>query len=383
MLHQHPEQFVRKAEEESPDDVVTKALADFTGKVEERLAKVEKAADMSELTARLDTLEARGARGKGTGDDKSGEPSEIRKAFSVYLAKGNDAGPDVLKALSTLQDPKAGYLAPPEMASEIIKDLVEVSPIRQFASVRSTSAPSVIYPRRTGITNAKWRGELMPQQESDLTFGQAEVDIKSLDTYVDLSNELLADSGGQAEAEVRAALAEDFGQKEGIAFAVGDGVLMPSGVLTDPAVPTVNVGNAATIGDSDAGALIALMYDLPAMYRNRGAWAMNGTTLAAMRLLKDADGRFLWQPSFQAGQPETLLGRPVVEMVDLPDVAADATPIVFGDWSGYRIVDHTSLSILVNPYLLATNGMTRIHATRRVGGRVIQPAKFRKLKIAA
>jgi HK97 family phage major capsid protein len=58
-------------------------------------------------------------------------------------------------------------------------------------------------------------------------------------------------------------------------------------------------------------------------------------------------------------------------------------PIVFGDFSGYRIVDRVGLSILVNPYLLATNGITRIHATRRVGGGVIQPAKFKKLKMSA
>lgn len=370
----------RKGEEGDPDDVVQKALDAFTGKVEDRLKAVEKRTNETKALAdRLDKIEAKGNRGKGGTDDK-GEPSEIRKAFSVYLAKGNDAGPDTLKALTTLQDPKAGYLAPPEMVSEMIRDLVEVSPIRQFASVRQTSAPSVIYPRRTGITNARWRGETEPQQESEPTFGQAEVDVKSLDTYVDLSNELLADSAGQAEAEVRLALAEDFGRKEGIAFVSGNGILEPSGVLNEPLIPSVNSGDAAKITPD---ALIALMYSLPAMYRNRGAWAMNGTTLAALRLLKDGDGRFLWQPSFQAGQPETILGRPVVEMVDLPDIAAQGAPIVYGDWSGYRIVDHTALSILVNPYLLATNGMTRIHATRRVGGRVIQPTKFRKLKIAA
>ena len=124
------------------------------------------------------------------------------------------------------------------------------------------------------------------------------------------------------------------------------------------------------------------MYALPATYRNRGAWAMNGTALAAIRKLKDTAGQYLWQPSLQAGQPETILGRPVVEMVDMPDVEADAFPIIYGDFSAYRIVDRLAMSVLVNPYLLATKGVTRIHATRRVGGRVIQAARFRKLKMA-
>ena len=109
---------------------------------------------------------------------------------------------------------------------------------------------------------------------------------------------------------------------------------------------------------------------------------MNGTTLATVRKLKDGQGNYLWQPSYQAGQPETLLGRPVVEMLDMADVASGAFPIIYGDFSGYRIVDRLALSILVNPYLLATNGTTRIHATRRVGGGVLQPAKFKKLKMA-
>lgn len=277
-------------------------------------------------------------------------------------------------------DPQGGFLAPPEMSTEFIRDLVEYSPIRSVASVRSTSRGAVIYPRRTGVTNAKWKGEIQPQEPSEPTFGQAQIDLKELNTYVDLSNWLLADSAGQAEAEVRLALAEDFGRKEGIAFLFGDGVLEPRGVLSDPTVPTVNNGDPA---DLKTDALIAMMYGLPAMYRNAGAWAMNGTTLAAIRLLKGGDGNYLWQPSFTAGQPETILGRPVVEMVDMPDFAGGATPIVFGDWSGYRIVDRQGLDILVNPYIRATEGITRIHATRRVGGAVLQPAKFRKFKIAA
>ena len=107
---------------------------------------------------------------------------------------------------------------------------------------------------------------------------------------------------------------------------------------------------------------------------------MNGTTLGVLRTLKDGDGRFLWQPSYQAGQPETLLGRPVIEMLDMEDIGANKFPIIYGDWSGYRILDRVGLDILVNPYSRATERITRIHAARRVGGRVLEAAKFRKLK---
>jgi HK97 family phage major capsid protein len=125
------------------------------------------------------------------------------------------------------------------------------------------------------------------------------------------------------------------------------------------------------------------MYAIPALYRNRGTWVMNGSTLATIRKLKDGQNNYLWQPSYQAGQPETILGRPVVEAVDMPDVGSGTYPIIFGDFAtGYRVVDRIGLSVLVNPYLLATTGITRFHATRRVGGGVIQAAALRKLKMA-
>jgi HK97 family phage major capsid protein len=110
---------------------------------------------------------------------------------------------------------------------------------------------------------------------------------------------------------------------------------------------------------------------------------MNGATLAAIRKLKDSTGQFLWQPSLIVGQPETILGRPVIEVPDMADVGSAAEPILFGDIAtAYRIVDRVGLSILVNPYLLATNGITRIHATRRVGAAVVQPAAVKKIKCA-
>ncbi|MFD1341461.1 phage major capsid protein [Litorisediminicola beolgyonensis] len=363
---------------DEPDDIVTKAIGDLTETVEKRLGEIEAKSDTSKIVERLDKLEAKSNRAKG-GDDPDETAVAERKAFGTYLRKGNGATDEEVKALTVSNDEQGGYLAPAEMSSEFIRDLVEYSPIRSVASVRGITAPSVKYPKRTGITNAQWEGEAEDSEESTVTFGQVEVTARKLMTYVDISNELLADSGGTSEAEVRLALAEDFGQKEGLAFVSGSGVGQPEGLMTHPDIAETLNGSTTAISPDQ---LIALMYALPAMYRNAGTWAMNGTTLGVLRTLKDGDGRFLWQPSFQAGQPETILGRPVIEVVDMPDIASGAFPILYGDFSAYRIVDRLSMSILVNPYLLATKGLTRIHATRRVGGRVVQAARFRKLKMS-
>lgn len=345
--------------------------------LEAKMTEIEKKADPAPLLARLDKLEAKMNRPQGDGAAED-EPSAERKAFGQYLVHGDRIADQDRKALNVSSDTQGGFLAPPEMSSEIVRDLIEFSPIRQYASVRSTTADSVIYPTRGDITNAQWVGEMEPHEESTITFGQREIEVHELATYVDISNRLLQDAP-QAETEVRMALAEDFGQKEAEAFLWGTGAKQPEGLMVNPAVAEVANGHAANLSPD---ALIKLLYSLPAPYRNRGAWAMNGTTLGVLRTLKDTQGQYIWQPSLQVGQPETILGRPVVEMVDLEDIAANAHPIIYGDFQAYRIVDRLSMSVLVDPYSRARERITRIHATRRVGGAVLQPARFRKLKMA-
>ncbi|WP_370178184.1 MULTISPECIES: phage major capsid protein [Alphaproteobacteria] len=360
--------------------MVTKAIKDLTDAVDTRIGEIEKKTDLAPLVDRLDKLETKMNRAN-PGDDeaeKKAEATAERKAFAAYLRLGDAIQESDKKALNESSDPKGGYLAPAELSSEVIRDLVEFSPIRSVASVRGTTAASTIYPTRGDLTNAQWVGETQARASSTITFGQKEVVLREMATFVDISNRLLADAP-QAETEVRSALAEDFGKKEATAFVWGEGALEPEGFMVNSEIQHTLNGHATNLS---ADQLITLLYALPATYRNRGAWAMNGTTLGVIRKLKDGQGNFLWQPSYQAGQPETILGRPVVEMVDMPDVEAGAFPIIYGDWQAYRILDRTGLDVLVDPYTQRTNGLTRIHANRRVGGGVLQAARFRKLKMA-
>lgn len=351
------------------DGVETKAVGAVAAAVTAAIAP---------LAERLDGIEAKANR---PGNDAKGEaePTPERKSFAAYLRLGDRAPELDLKALLPNSDPQGGYLAPPELSSEILRDLVEFSPIRALASVRGTSAPSVIYPTRAPMGNAVWDDALDDETEtSGNPFGSLEVVVKGMSTYVDLHNQLLQDAP-QVEAEVRAAVAEDFGKKESVAFVKGDGITQPEGVMTHAGIAGTNNGHATVLA---ADALINLIYAVPATYRNAGTWAMNGSTLAAVRKLKDGQGNYLWQPSYQAGQPEMILGRPVVEVLDMDSIAAGTAPILYGDFSAYRILDRMALSILVDPYTRATQKQTRYHAGRRVGGRVIMPAKFRKLIMA-
>lgn len=366
-----------KSEGDADPAVEVKAAVDaLTAEVK---AKAE--AD-KKLGERIDQIEQKLNRPNINKNAKADdEPSAETKAFAAYLRGGNAAPAEELKTLTVSSDPQGGYLAPPEMSSEFIRNLVELSPIRSIASVRTTGNSSVIYPKRNAVTNAAWRGEAQAATASEPTFGQNEIVVREVNTFVDVSNQLLADSAGQAEAEVRLALAEDFAAKEGTAFVNGAGTLDPEGLMTNADIDFTVSGAAAAL---TADGLISTYYSLPAAFRNAATWVLNGSSLAAIRKMKDSvTGSYIWQPALSLGQPESILGRPIVEAVDMPDAAAGTFPVLFGDFSGYRIVDRLALSILVNPFLLATNGITRIHATRRLGAGVIQPAKFRKVKIAA
>lgn len=335
-------------------------------------------AALAPVLERLDAMEAKANRPGGE-PKANGELSTERKAFQAYLRFGDRAPEPELKALSMVSDGQGGYLAPPEFSAEIIRDLVEFSPIRSVASVRGTTASSVIYPTRKPFGNATWDDDLddvTATPDADI-FGSTELIPRGMSTYVDIHNVLLQDAP-QVETEVRAALTEDYAKKESVAFVNGNGVTQPEGVMTNAAILSTKNGHAT---DLKADALITLLYAQPATYRNQGVWAMNGTTLAAVMKLKDGQGNYLWQPSYQTGQPVTILGRPVLEVLDMPDIAANAFPILYGDFSGYRIVDRLSLTMLVDPYTRAVNKQTRYHSTRRLGARVLMPAKFRKLKM--
>ncbi|TGP88926.1 MULTISPECIES: phage major capsid protein [unclassified Mesorhizobium] len=376
--------------EDDTDSVVTKALADLQKTVDDRLKAVEtKAAanDNVKLVERLDAIETklnRPAILKGDNDNK--ELSPERKAFKSFLKYGVERMPgEETKSLVVSDDTRGGYLAPAEFQTEIIKNIVQLSPVRQAARVGSTASASVILPKRTGTPTASWVGETEARNETGSTYGQVEIPVNESACYVDVSLQLLEDAAVNVESEVAFDLAEEFARLEAVAFVNGDGFKKPTGIMTDAGIPFTVSGSAATIADADgtADGLINLMYALKPQYRANGVWMANGTTIAQVRRLKDSTKQYIWQPGLQAGEPATLLGRPIIEAPDMPDTAAGTFPIIFGDFSRYRIFDRVGMSILRDPYSQATSGKVRFHARRRVGGANTQAEAFRKLKVSA
>jgi HK97 family phage major capsid protein len=388
--HYAPQIITKSAGSDDDADAaeVIKAIETFQDTVSKRVDGVStevKAATtaVKTITDRVDELETklnRPGRG-GTG----AESTEEAKAFGTYLRMGREGmQPEEVRSLRVGDDTKGGYLAPAEFVAEVVKGIVERSPIRQAARVGTTSSGEVLLPKRTGTPTGSWVGETETRTETGSNYGQVEIPIHEMACYVDVSQRLLEDAAVNVESEVAFDLADEFGRLEALAFMQGDGVKKPLGVMGSSGVAYTATGNASTLGTAPADTLIDAFYALPAYYRSRAVWMMNGKTLAAVRKLKDGStGAYLWQPGLAASEPATILGRAVVEDPTMPDVGSAAEPIVFGDFtSAYRIYDRVALSVMRDPYSVATSGLVRFHARRRVGGGMVLAEALRKIRCA-
>ncbi|MHB2165735.1 phage major capsid protein [Alsobacter sp. R-9] len=364
-------------------DIENKGAAPELAAIETKLADL--AGEVKSVAAigdRLDKIEARLNRPAASSEKPEGAE---KKAFNIYVRRGVErASPDEVKALRVASDTAGGYLAPEEFGNEILKALVQYSPIRSYARVVATGASEIKYPKRTASTAATWVAETAARTSSEPAYDQMTITPFELATYVDVSTQLLEDNTYNLEGELAADLAEQFGKTEGAAFVNGTGTGQPVGLLTAAGITEVKTGNASSFAASNpADVLIKTFHALPQAFAQNGAWLMNRNTLSTVRQFKDGQGRYLLVDPLADGMPITLLGRPVVEAIDMPDVAANATPILFGDMSGYRIIDRVGLSVLRDPYSLATTGQVRFHARRRVGAAVTHPDRFVKIKVAA
>ncbi|MBB5723209.1 HK97 family phage major capsid protein/HK97 family phage prohead protease [Loktanella ponticola] len=336
-----------------------------------------------EIKARLDKMEAKANRPQGV-HIAGPVASDETKAFGNFLRRGVERiSPDEAKALTVGTDANGGFLAPQEFGGELIKLLNEFSPLRQYAKVIQISAASIIYPRRLTGTSASWTAETANRVASGMTFEQVTMTPYELATFTDASNALLEDNAYNLEGELLSDFAESFAKTEGLAFVKGTGTGQPVGIMTSTDIAEIKTGVAANFPAANpADVLIAMYHKIASVFAQTGVWMMNRNTLAVVRTWKDGNGRYLVLDPITAGAPSTLLGRPVVEMTDMDDIGAGKCPILFGDMSGYRIIDRVGLTTLRDPYSLAANGQVRFHARKRVGADVTHPDRFIKLKCA-
>jgi HK97 family phage major capsid protein len=357
-----------------------------------KLDGAAKADMLKKIGDRLDELESKINR-KGTfsgqEEEQKAEQKFARTAFFKALRTGPkqearaELTPEEFKALTFSNDPTGGYLAPPEYVMEIITDIVEWSNIRSLARIRTTSRPSIQFPKKTSHASASWVKETGSRDETtNPKWGMEEIATHEMYAMAQVSKQDLEDSLFDLEAFLREEFAEQFGVTEGVAFISGNNVGKPEGLLTNGDIGNVNSGAAASL---TADGLINLYYELKEAYLANATWLMSRATLKEIRKMKDGIGNYLWAPGIKSdASPATILDRPYTTAPDMPAATAGLVPILFGDFRrGYLIVDRVVIEMMTDPYAAKKTGMVEFSARKRVGAAVILAEALKKQTVAA
>lgn len=398
-----------------------KSTSDFDAK----LAKMdEHIASLEEAKSRLEKVELKlarpGALGGG-GEQTTREAEAYKQAFLSWVrnpndperrtalqqrgkelrrveakAFGDDDGFETRAAQTVTSTGSAGGFAMPEIIERQIARLsVDISPIRQIATVRTVGSPDYKELVDVGGGAFEWVGEAATRNQTNTpdlaevapTFGMASAKPQA-------SEESLDDLFFDVENWLVSSAAEAIAAGEGAAYVSGNGTNKPTGFLSGPTPVTTTdasraFGTLQYIASGQAAALPTsadvfydLVYALRARYRNNARWVTSKLVLAALRKYKDTTNQYLWQPSVAAGEPSLFMGYPVTEAEDMPAVGAGAFSLAFGDFKeGYLIADRVGMRMTRDE--ITAPGFVKFYIRKRTGGKLRNTQAIKLLKIAA
>lgn len=347
--------------------------------------------DVDDVKARLDRVSRAAARPIIEGGP-DGSSLEVKSFVQGYLRAGRETE---LKSFSGAVAADGGFAVPREIDALISARLRAISPIRAIAQVVQTGSAGYRKLITTSGTASGWVSESATRPETS-TPAFAEIAPPTGELYANpaASQAMLDDAAFDVQSWLANEIATEFARAEGAAFITGTGTNQPRGFLNvtsttaaDAARPFGTLqhivsGNASGFDAAPELKLIDLVHALKAGHRQGATWVMNSKTLAVVRKMKAADGSFLWQPGIMEGQPNRLLGYPVIEAEDMPDIAASASPIAFGNFrAGYLIAERSATSILRDPF--TNKPFVHFYATKRIGGQVLDSDAIKLLRISA
>ncbi len=307
-----------------------------------------------------------------------GEEPKTGRASDEYRKGMLDAFRSNFKRVSNILqegvDADGGYLVPEEYDRRLIDTLSEENIMRRLATIITTSGEHKINIAATKPA-ASWIEEGGALTFGDATFSQILLDAHKLHVAIKVTEELLYDNAFNLEGYILDQFGKALGNAEEDAFLNGDGTGKPLGLFAATGGGTVAGTLTAAIKSDD---MLDLVYALKRPYRKKASFIMNDKTLSSLRKLKDNNGAYIWQPSYQAGEPDRVLGYAVHTSAYAPEDA-----IAFGDYKYYNIGDRGTRSFSELRELFAGNGMIGYVAKERVDGKLILPEAVQILKLKA
>lgn len=235
-----------------------------------------------------------------------------------------------------------GYTVPTSFYAQLQEHMLYNSAMRQTNAqiLRTASGENLQVPKTTTHPTAAIITEGSTITESDAAFGQLTLGAYKYAFSTQISSELEQDSAIDLAAYLARRAGEALGNASGAHFVTGTGSSQPQGIV--PVASAGVTGGTGVTGAFTADNLIDLYYSVYPAYRNRGTWMLNDTALAALKKLKDGNGRYIFEPNsaldnaplFTGG---VLMGRPVVSDPNMASPAVNAKSVLFGDFSTYMI----------------------------------------------
>ncbi len=329
--------------------------------------------------------------------------SSYKEAFRTYLRKGlSGLGQTHLKTLQEGNDEQGGFLVPTDVSSRIISRAPTPTRVSSRVTRIPTSRDRIRVPKvnysaddvySTGA-RVTWTGEIptssTQHRVTDPAFGQIGISVFTAMLSMDITLDMVEDTSFPLVTWVADKMAETYGLLQDELILTGPDIGRPAGILLDPdgtdQPASVKTGSAAAL---TADGLLDLTWAIPEQYDENSAWVFNKTSTGkAIAKLKDADNRYLWAQFEQSGlmmsaRQRPLMGYPVLFSGFMPNVAADAFPAIFGDLTGYFLVERVGLSIQVLREKYAEENKIVVLGRVRFGGLVAEPWKLRIHKVAA
>lgn len=360
----------------------------------DKLARIDRALDEQKRV--VDELVSKSGRPQLSSAIRLSGGLDHKSAFESYMRRGESHMLRSFegKGLSVGSDTDGGYVVPEETERSINRAVRDISPIRAIAGVRQVSGSVFKKPFAISGPETGWVGETDPRPETGAP-KLAELAFPTMELYAmpAATQSLLDDAAVDIDQWIAEEVRVTFAAQEGAAFVTGDGINKPKGFLSYPTkdngswswgnIGTLSTGVSGTFPSTDpADKLIDLVYSVKGEYRANGHFVMNRATQSVVRKMKDADGTYLWQPSAKPGEAASLMGFPVAESEDMPDIAPDTAAIAFGDFRrGYLIVDRVGIRVLRDPY--SAKPYVLFYTTKRVGGGVQDFEAIKLLKFSA
>ena len=305
---------------------------------------------------------------------------EYRQAFQSFMRKGQSAEEMYTKALSVGVDPDGGYTVEPDTSGRIVQKIFETSPMRQVAAQQTIGTDALEGLFDLDEASANWVGETASRSETGTPqLAKWRIPTHEIYAFPFATQKVLDDSMINLESWLADKVSDKFSRTENAAFVSGDGNGKPRGFLTYGAgtslpgtiqqLATGVSGNFAT-APSGGDILLDAIYSMKQTYRSGARWHMNRSVVGAVRKLKNSDGDYLWAPGLAVGMPASLLGFPVLEFDDMPDLGANSLSIAFANMAeGYQIVDRQGIRVLRDPY--TNKPYVGFYTVKRTGGDVL------------